>query len=124
MYIDSLDGLIMDVYKALPHINYKSPRIYQKRLRTELGAPFKSARKTFDTLSVKLNIDIQYRYALLGHSDSSIKKHYTDLGDKDVIESINKAHRSVLEDFGIGKSIIAAGIELSPSSKQFIFDHG
>jgi len=124
MYIDSLDGLIKDVYKTLSHVWGNSYRVYQSRLSSELKAPFKTARKTFDTLSVKLNIDIQYRYALLGHSDSSIKRHYTDLSDKDVIESINKAHRRVLEDFGIGKAVIASGIPLSPSSKKFIFNHG
>jgi hypothetical protein len=124
MYIDSLDGLILDVFNALSHVDYKSPRIYQKRLRTELGKSFKTARKTFDTISLKLGIDMQIRFALLGHSDSTIKKHYSDMTDKDVIEKINAAHRDVLKDFGVGKSIILSGIELSASSKRFIYDNG
>ena len=42
------------------------------------------------SLTIHTNVDIQLRFALLGHSDRTIKKHYTNLSDIEVIKKIKK----------------------------------
>tara|TARA_B100000767_G_scaffold120670_1_gene114950 strand:- start:422 stop:1639 length:1218 start_codon:yes stop_codon:yes gene_type:complete len=124
MNIDSLDGLILDLFQIVSHVNFDKPVNHQKSLKSLLGVPFKTARKTFDTLGVKLGIDIQIRFALLAHSDTSIKRHYTDLHDYDIIQKINESHKLILSKYGVVKVIIPLfhklNIPLSQGSLNYL----
>lgn len=102
MLIDGLDGLILTLYNSIDLNELKHSRIrkYQKAIIDLLGAPHKSARKTFDSYSLLLGVDFQIRLHLLGQRDRSIKRFYTNFEMSDIQKRVHESHRLVVEHFG------------------------
>ena len=59
----------------------------------------KTARKTFESVALQLDVSAEIRYKLLGHVDSTIKKHYIDWEWSKHSDKIDKAHVEVLTLF-------------------------
>ena len=102
MLIDGLDGLILTLYDSIDMSELKHSRLrkYQTALTKILGAAHKTARKTFDSYALLLGVDFQIRLHLLGQRDRSIKRHYTNFEMKAIQNSVNDAHRKVVNHFG------------------------
>jgi hypothetical protein len=74
-------------------------RLYKKKVRTLTGYPYKSARKTFDTIALELSVPDTVRRVLLGHADPSMLSHYDNTQTRRFKEQVEQAHRMVLRDF-------------------------
>lgn len=72
---------------------------YKKRVSKILGYSYNTARKTFNTYALELQVSDTIRRVLLGHSDSSMLSHYDNLNAKRFMEQVEVAHMRVLEDF-------------------------
>jgi hypothetical protein len=72
---------------------------YKKRVSKLLGYSYNTARKTFNTYALELQVSDTIRRVLLGHTDSSMLSHYDDLNAKRFMKQVEVAHMSVLEDF-------------------------
>jgi hypothetical protein len=72
---------------------------WKKRVSRLLGHSFKTARKTYDTTSAKLDISQTIRQILLGHIEDSMLYHYGDLNSVEISQQVQDAHLRVLEDF-------------------------
>ena len=59
----------------------------------------KTARKTFESVALQLDVSAEIRYKLLGHVDSTIKKNYIDWERSKLSDKINNAHVEVLKSF-------------------------
>ena len=101
MLIDGLDGLIERLHSTIPlsHLNTNKIRKYQESTKRLLGAPFKTARKTFDSYALLVDTDFQIRLHLLGQRDNTIKRHYTNFEWELIQDKVNKAHRKVVNKF-------------------------
>ena len=73
--------------------------VYAKRSTKLIGMPFKTARKTFETVALMLDVSQPVRYRLLGHVDQSIKRSYTNWEWDKLREKVDEAHIRVLEEF-------------------------
>ena len=65
--------------------------------------PFKTARKTFESYALLLDIPAEIRYRLLGHQDRTIKRHYQNWEWEKMIDKVDEAHLKVLEEFNVKK---------------------
>lgn len=72
---------------------------YKKHITRLLGHPFKTARKTFDTLAASLDISTTTRQILLGHNEDSMLWHYGDTNTEIIRERVEKAHMDILKSF-------------------------
>jgi len=70
---------------------------YGKNCKRLLGMPFKTARKTFNTVALELAIPESIRRILLGHTDKSMLRHYDNVQAKRIQEQVDNAHLSILE---------------------------
>tara|TARA_B110000977_G_scaffold180844_1_gene240977 strand:- start:542 stop:1870 length:1329 start_codon:yes stop_codon:yes gene_type:complete len=77
--------------------------VYVKRCRRIVGMPFKTARKTFESYALLLDIPAEIRYRLLGHQDRTIKRHYQNWEWEKMIDKVDEAHLKVLEEFNVKK---------------------
>ena len=93
-----LELLIYDTEDTRVHKNIWD--VYQKRCTKILGYSFKTARKTFESVAMLLDVSSPIRYKLLGHVDSSIKRNYLNWEWEKLSSKVDDAHRAVLEDFG------------------------
>ena len=73
--------------------------IYKKKITKLLGYSFKTARKTFNTYALELEVSDSIRRVLLGHIDSSVLSHYDNLNTEKIMEQVENAHKSVLKEF-------------------------
>lgn len=73
--------------------------VFQQRTRELLGAPLKSSRKTFESISLLLDVSQAIRYRLLGHVDTTVKKHYIDWQWDGLRDKVDEAHSRVLTEF-------------------------
>ena len=73
--------------------------VYGINLRQLLKKPLKSSRKTFESIAVALDISSAIRYQLLGHADSSIKKHYIQFKWSTLVDKVDDAHEQILKEF-------------------------
>ncbi len=76
---------------------------YKKKVTKLLGYSYNTARKTFNTYALELQVSNTIRRVLLGHTDSSMLSHYDNLNAKRFMEQVEVAHMSVLEDFRASK---------------------
>lgn len=72
--------------------------VYAKRA-SKLLLPMKTARKTFESYALMLNMTAEIRYRLLGHTDQSIKSHYQNWQWEKLSDKIDDAHIKVLQEF-------------------------
>lgn len=72
--------------------------VYSKRC-SKLLLPMKTARKTFESVALQLDVSAEVRYKLLGHVDQTIKKHYIDWEWSKLSDKIDAAHIEVLKSF-------------------------
>ena len=72
---------------------------YKKRVKKLLGYSYKTARKTFTTYALELQVSATIRRILIGHQDQSVLSHYDNLSTKVVMEQVEQAHTSILERF-------------------------
>ena len=72
---------------------------YKKRIIKLLGYSYKTARKTFNTYALELEVSDTIRRILLGHADSSMLSHYDNLKTKKINEQVENAHEKVLDEF-------------------------
>ena len=89
--------------------------IYQKRIKSLFGKPFKTARKTFESYALKLQISQDIRYKLLGHANPTIKAHYQDWEWEELKQQVDEAHERVLKEYKaseIYKAIYKRGKEI------------
>ena len=63
--------------------------------------PFKTARKTFETYALKLQVSADIRYKLLGHATAGVKQNYQDWQWDELQDQIHEAHELVLSNFHI-----------------------
>jgi hypothetical protein len=75
--------------------------VYIKRCRKVVGLPFKTARKTFESYALMLDIPAEVRYRLLGHQDRTIKRFYQNWEWDKMIDKVDEAHLKVLEEFKV-----------------------
>ena len=59
----------------------------------------KTARKTFESVALQLDVSAEIRYKLLGHVDRTIKKHYIDWEWSKLSDKIDNAHVEALKSF-------------------------
>ena len=68
----------------------------------KVGLPsFKTARKTFETYALSLDVSADIRYKLLGHATEGIKQNYQDWEWDSLQDKIHKAHEDVLSEFRV-----------------------
>lgn len=79
--------------------------IYQKKIKKLLGISFKTARKTYNTYALELDMSDTTRRILLGHADTSMLKHYDNKQTKKMRKKIQKAHMNILAEFKAFKLI-------------------
>ena len=77
--------------------------VFQHRCKDLLGAPLKSSRKTFESVSLLLDVSQAIRYRLLGHVDRTVKKHYIDWQWDSLRDKVDEAHIRVLTEFNTVK---------------------
>ena len=63
--------------------------------------PFKTARKSFETYALQLQMSADIRYKLLGHATEGVKQNYQDWQWNKLQDQIHEAHEEVLADFHI-----------------------
>jgi hypothetical protein len=93
----SLELLNYDSNDSRVHRNVWSN--WQHRCKELLGAPLKSARKSFESVAMLLDVSQAIRYRLLGHTDRTIKKHYLNWEWDSLRDKVDKAHSEVLIEF-------------------------
>jgi len=71
---------------------------YGKNCKRLLGMPFKTARKTFNTVALELAVPDSTRRILLGHTDSSMLRHYDAVQAKRIQKIVSDAHQKVLKN--------------------------
>ena len=64
-------------------------------------SPFKTARKSFETYALQLQISADIRYKLLGHATEGVKQNYQDWQWDKLQDQIHDAHELVLANFHI-----------------------
>ncbi len=72
---------------------------YTKRVKKLLGYSFNTARKTFNTYALELQVSDTIRRILLGHADPTMLSRYDNLSTKAIIEQVEHAHTSIIERF-------------------------
>lgn len=72
---------------------------YTKRVKKLLGYSYNTARKTFNTYALELQVSDTIRRILLGHADSTMLSHYDNLNTEAIREQVENAHKNVLERF-------------------------
>lgn len=73
--------------------------VYAKRA-SKLLLPMKSARKTFESYALMLNVPAEVRYKLLGHTPQTVKeRHYQNWEWTELSSKIDLAHEEVLTAF-------------------------
>ena len=73
--------------------------IYQKKIKKLLGISFKTARKTYNTFALELDMSDKVRRILLGHQDPSVLRSYDNLTTEKMKAKIQKAHIDILTEF-------------------------
>ena len=96
------DSIQLFDYNVEDYSKHKSMfSVYGLHTKRLLGYSHKSSRKTFESIAVKLDISSALRYKLLGHHDSTIKRHYIQWLSDDLIQKTDEAHLKVLQEFNI-----------------------
>jgi len=72
---------------------------YNKKIVKVLGYSFKTARKTFNTHALELEVSNTIRRILLGHTDSSELRSYDNLRTEKINKQVEEAHQNVLKEF-------------------------
>lgn len=72
---------------------------YKKRVKKLLGYSYNTARKTFNTYALELEVSDTIRRILLGHADTSMLNHYDNYNTDNIREQVENAHTSVLNRF-------------------------
>ena len=93
-YDDALAIFDYDVNDTTLHIGLWD--FYGKNCKRLLGMPFKTARKTFNTVALELAIPESIRRILLGHSDSSMLRHYDNVQADRIQKQVSEAHQKIL----------------------------
>lgn len=62
---------------------------------------FKTARKTFETVSLTISTTAEIRHRLLGHEVEGIKRHYQDWEWDELQEQVHEAHEMILNKFHV-----------------------
>ena len=78
---------------------------YAKRVSKILGYSFKTARKTFNTHALELQVSDTIRRVLLGHSDESMLSYYDNLNTQEIRQQVEQAHTNILKEFRVSKLI-------------------
>lgn len=73
--------------------------IYQKKIKKLLGISFKTARKTYNTFALELDMSDKVRRILLGHQDPSELRSYDNVTTEKMKAKIQKAHKKILVEF-------------------------
>jgi integrase len=73
--------------------------IYQKKIKKLLGISYKTARKTYNTHALELNVSDQIRRILLGHIDPTMLASYDNNETSTIREKVQTAHLDVLNEF-------------------------
>jgi len=73
--------------------------VYQKRIKKLLGISFMTARKTYNTYALELDMSDTTRRILLGHQDLSVLRSYDNLTTEKMKAKIQKAHKKILVEF-------------------------
>lgn len=73
--------------------------VYKKRVKKLLGYPYKTARKTFNTYALELEMSDSIRRILLGHIDDSMLSHYDNTNTSKIQQQVEDAHISILKEF-------------------------
>ena len=71
---------------------------YGKNCKRLLGMPFKTARKTFNTVALELAIPESIRRILLGHTDNSMLRNYDAVQAERIQKVVSDAHQKVLKN--------------------------
>ena len=95
--MNALELLIYDTEDVRVHKNVWD--VYQKRCTKILGYSFKTARKTFESTAMLLDVSSPIRYKLLGHVDSSIKRNYLNWEWDKLSVKVDDAHKAVIDSF-------------------------
>ena len=72
---------------------------YGINIKNTLGHPLKTARKTVESIAVRMDISSALRYRLLGHADTSVKSHYISWQWTDLRDKVDAAHIDILKEF-------------------------
>lgn len=76
---------------------------YEKKIKKLLGFPYKTARKTFNTVALELAVSDTIRRVLLGHADPTMLSHYDNTQTKLITQQVDDAHLSVLKEFKVNE---------------------
>ena len=94
---EPLELLIYNVQDYRLHNNLMD--VYKKRATRLIGKSFKTARKTFESIAMYLDVSSSIRYKLLGHVDASVKRHYLNWEWEKLVDKVDEAHIKVLTEF-------------------------
>lgn len=87
--------------------------IYAKRVVKTLGYSFKTARKTFNTYALELQVSDTIRRVLLGHTDTSELRSYDNLQTDKIKQQVEEAHSNILKEFQVNELLIALKNKIS-----------
>ena len=73
--------------------------VYGINIKRILGHSLKTARKTFESMAVQRDVSSALRYRLLGHADSSVKRHYIQWQWNALRDKVDQAHIDILNEF-------------------------
>jgi len=99
MMPNRLDPLQLLQYDYSNHITHQNAWATLAKKCSKLLMPFKTARKTFESYALMLEVSSEIRYKLLGHTDSSIKRHYQNWKWEKLSKQVDAAHLEVLKEF-------------------------
>ena len=74
---------------------------YNKHLRKLDLFSLQSARKSFNTTATHLRISPDIRKALLGQTDHSIQRSYTNYNDIRLVKTLQEAHLQIMNEFNM-----------------------
>lgn len=86
--------------------------IYKKKIKRLTGLPYKTARKTFDTIALELAVSDKIRRVLLGHAEPSVLANYDNIQSARFQEQVEDAHRDVLKDYKVHEIIRSPTIQI------------
>jgi len=100
-FVNGCDGLVVDLYKCVPKYRLYSGSKQVKAINQLTGVPFKTARKTLDSIALAQGIDTSIRFRLLAQAEPSVKKAYTDFEMVEVRTKIIQAQEKVFKAYEV-----------------------
>ncbi|NQV77525.1 MAG: phage integrase SAM-like domain-containing protein, partial [Lutibacter sp.] len=99
--------------------------VYAKRISKTLGYSFKTARKTFNTYALELQVSDTIRRILLGHSDPSELRSYDNLQTNIIKQQVEQAHVNILKEFNVDELLIILRDKISTLNvPKYIYEYG